>query len=113
MGGREEDGRVLNDHFEIGVHVVEYEADVGLVTVDVQQADDIRVVQLLQEFDFPERGSVYAVHGVGLLPYFDLLHGDDGVSVLRVFCLEYGGILAFAEELCFVITFRHLQCVSV
>ena len=35
MGGREEDGGVLNDHFEIGVHVVEYEADVGLVTVDV------------------------------------------------------------------------------
>ena len=107
VGGGEEDGGVLDDDLQVRVHVVEYETDVGLVAMDVQQSDDVGVVQLLKELDFPERGPVDAVHSVGLLAYLDFLNCYDHVAILRVFGFEDCGVLAFSKELGLVVAFRH------
>lgn len=44
----EHDARILDDHFQIGVHEIEYERYVGHAAEYIEKADDVGVVQFLQ-----------------------------------------------------------------
>ena len=56
VGRGEDDGGVLDDDLEVGVHEVHDEGDVGLDSAeDVAQRDHVVVVQLLQQLDLPDK----------------------------------------------------------
>ena len=72
VGRRQHQRVVLDDLLQVCVHKVEDERHVGPVAEDVQQADDVRMFQLLQQFDLAQRRPVDAVAGLFARAQFDL-----------------------------------------
>ena len=104
-----ENGGVSNNHLKISIHVVKYEADVGLVTKDIQKPYDVGVLQFLKELDLPQSCPVYPIPRVALLAYLDLLHSYHLVLVLCILSLEDSGELTLTDEIYFSVPFRHFS----
>ena len=93
---------VLDDDLQVRVHEVEDKRHVRLVAEGVQQADDVLVLQLLEQLDLPQGGAVDAVLGLGAAAHLDLFDGDD-LARLTVQRLVDGGELTLAEKVYFLI----------
>lgn len=80
VGRRQQHLSVFDDHLQIGVHEIEHQRHIRFMAKHIQQADDILVLQFVQQFDFAQSRSIDAVACLFSRTNFDFLHRNDGTG---------------------------------